>query len=233
MRIVVLKLFFGENLVVLCQILDYFNVKTVFHYEATFPRCFCVAASFVNRLKYRQIVFASALIVVFTESRSCVYDTCTVFSGNVVHACHEESLLSIRNSYKRHNLLVFHILKSCTLHFLEDFIFSCTQNLVCKTLCYIENVALVVAFKHSGLYIVDVRSYCQCHVGSKGPRCGCPCQEIFIFGANLLELHGQCVYLNHLISLSYLVGSKACSAARAVRQYFVTFVDEACIKEFL
>ena len=164
MRIVVLKLFFGENLVVLCQILDYFNIKTVFHYEAALPRCFCVAASFVNRLKYRQIVFASALIVVFTESRSCVYYAGTVFSGNIVHACDIESLLSCRNLYERHNLLVFHIFQSCTLHFIEDFIFSCTQNLVCKTLCYIENIALIIAFEHFRLDIVDVRTYCQCHV---------------------------------------------------------------------
>ena len=162
-----------------------------------------------------------------------MYDAGTVFSGNIVHACHKESFLAFRDSYERHNLLVFHVFKSCTLHLFENFVFSCAQNLVCKSLCHIENVALIVAFKHFRLDIVDVRTYCQGHVGCKCPRCCGPCQEIFIFGANLLELHGQCVYLNHLISLSYLVGSKACSAARAVRQYFVTFVDEACIKEFL
>ena len=80
MRIVVLHLFLGENLVVLGKVLDYFNVEAVLHDEAAFPRSFCIASSLVDRLKHRQIIFAAALIVVFTESRGRVNDSRTVLN---------------------------------------------------------------------------------------------------------------------------------------------------------
>lgn len=81
--------------------------KTVFHNEAALPRGFGVFASFTNRLQHREVVFAAALIVVFTEGRRGVYDAGTVFCGNIVHAGNDERVFIFVRYAERHQLLIF------------------------------------------------------------------------------------------------------------------------------
>ena len=77
--VIVLKLFFGKYLVVLCQIFYNLNVQAFLHYKVTFPRSLCIASSLIYRLQYRKVVLASALVVIFTKSRGGMNNACTIF----------------------------------------------------------------------------------------------------------------------------------------------------------
>ena len=92
-RIVVLHLFLRIDLVLCCEPLYYIYVKAVFHYESALPRSICVFALFIYRIHYRKIISPACVVVIFTESRCSVYDTCTVFDSYVVCACNEECFL--------------------------------------------------------------------------------------------------------------------------------------------
>ena len=196
----------------------------------TLPRCFRVFAFFVYRLKNRKVVFASALIVVFTESRCGVNDSGTVFRGNIIHAGYDECVLAFFRGAERHELFVFPVFHVAALEFFENFVFILAENLCCESFCEVEDIAFVVAGSHLNLYIVDVRSDGKRDVGCERPRCCRPCEEILVIRAFFLEFAGKRVYLDHLVALRYFVGRKSRSASRAVRQNLVAFVDEAFVE---
>ena len=154
-----LQLLLGEYLVFLCQPFDYFNVQALGHYELSLPRGFSVAASLVYRLQERQVVFQSALVVVFTEGRSSVNDTCSVFCTYIIHAGYEESL-PVRLA-ERHELFVFHILKILALHLLKHFVIVCSQSLVCQSLGNVEYIALFLPCSHFHFNVIHIRTHSQ------------------------------------------------------------------------
>ena len=224
-------LFFGENLVLCRQILDYIHIKSFFHYETSRPRSGGVAAPLVDRLKHRKTIFASALVVIFTESRSRMNDSRTVFDGHVIHAGDKESLFVSLN--KRHKLLIFDVFESRSLHRIEDLVFAFSKDFISQMFRNVEDVSFFIAFCHSRFYIIYVRTYRQSRIGGESPRRGGPRQEIFVFCSRSPEFYCECIGLYHLVALGYFVGSQTRSAARAVRKYLVSFVYESFIKEFL
>ena len=156
-----------------------------------------------------------------------MYYSGTVFRGDVVRGANEESLSGDLD--ERHQLFVLHALKISALHFLDDLILAVgAQDRVHSGLGHVVEPSVLLR-----LYVVDVRAYCQELVGGKGPRGGGPCHEVCVLLALLLERYVERSYLYHLVALSYLVRSKSCSAARAVRHYLVSFVDESGLEEFL
>ena len=116
-----------------------------------------------------------------------MYDTSTVFYGNVIHAGHEKCFLAAFRLYKRHQLFVFDILQHAALHFFQDFVCALAQYFIRKRFRNIEYIARFFTFIHLCFDIVDVRTNGQHGVGRQGPRgCG-PCQEIFVVRVFPLE----------------------------------------------
>ena len=229
-RVVMFHLFLGVDLVFCSQPLDDLYVQAVFHNESALPRSLGVFTLFIYRVHDRQIVASSCLVVVFTECRSRVYDTSTIFDGYVVCACYEESFL-VRLD-ERHQLFVFHVFQVFSLHFLQHFVAAFSQDFVSEDLCNIKDLAFFISGNHLYFDIVDLRSYCQGYVGCQRPRSRRPCQEVFV-SVFSLEFGCDGRYFDFFISLCYFVGSQSRSAARAVRQDLVSFVDHACLEEFL
>ena len=224
-------LLLGIDFVVFAQILDDLNIQTVFHNEVSLPRSFCIVSVFIHRLQYRQIVFASALIVVFTEGRSRMYDSCTVFRADVIHAGHEKCLFVCLA--ERHKLFVFNVFQVFALHFFYDFVFVVCKHLISQILTDPEEIAILFAADDSALDVINFRTYGQRHVGCQRPgRCR-PCQEVFIVCILALELHGQRVDLDILVALCDFVGSQSRFASRTIRQDFVSLVNESGLKEFV
>ena len=227
--VVVNNLFFSEDFVFSSQPFDDVYFQTVFHYETSNPWSICIFTFFVNRVNYRQVVSHTSLIVVFTECRCSMNDTCTVFDCNVVCASYEERFLF--RSDERHQLFVIHVFQICTFHFFQDLIVFCSQNFVSQNFCQVEDVSFFIACCHFNFYVVNIRTNCQCNVGSQCPWSCCPCQEVFVFSSNFLEFCCDCCNLNFFISLSYFVGSQTCSATWAVWQDFVSFIDFVSLEE--
>ena len=79
-----LQFFFFVDFIAFREVFDDIDIQTVFHNEAALPRGFGVFASFINRLQHREVVFAAALIVVFTEGRRGVYNACLLYTSRCV-----------------------------------------------------------------------------------------------------------------------------------------------------
>ena len=230
--IVVFHLFLCPDLVFSSQPLDDFHIQAVFHNEVTLPGSIGVLTFFIHRIDYRQVITTAGLIVVFPECRSGMNDTGTVFDGNIVSAGHEECLLIRLN--EGHQLFVFHEFQVLTLHFFYDSVTFFTafvglaQDLVSQDLSHIVVFAVLLC-----LDVVHVRTYGQSNVGSQSPGSGGPSQEVFVVGTLLLELRGDGGNLDFLVALSYFVGSQTGTAARAVGQDLVAFIDHVSLEEFL
>ena len=141
--------------------------------------CLCIHPLSSTGCSTGRSYLPAALIVVFTERRCSVDDTCTVLYGYVVHACHEESFLVWLA--ERHELLVFCVFQIAALHFFKYLVVFLTQYLVLpaplqdRRYCPHSSPS-----SHLHFDIVDVRAYCQSHVGSQRPRSSRPCQEVFV-----------------------------------------------------
>ena len=234
-RISVLHLLLGVDLVILGKILDDIDIQSVFHYESALPRSLCIAASLVYRLQNSEVILASAVIVVFTESRSCMDDSGTVFCRYVVHACNDERVLALFRHAERLDLLVCPVLHVGALYLLDYLILFTSESLISKRFGYPQKVAFVLAGLHEALNVIYVRSYSKSDVGSECPRCCCPCEEVLVVMVNACtsELAGKSIDLDVLVALSYLVRSKTCSAARAVRQDLISFVNKSLVEGVL
>ena len=162
MWIVVEQLLLGKDLVVLCQVFDDFYIEAVFHDEVACPRSLCVASALVYRLQHRETVFLSAVVVVLTESRRSMYDTCSIIYGNIVHACYVECFL-VRLA-ERHELVIFPILHVFAFEFFKHFVIACPKDFVREVLRQIENITLIVALEHLYFDVIYVRSYCKSNV---------------------------------------------------------------------
>ena len=197
-----LNLCFCEDFVFGCQPFDDFNIKAVFHYKSALPWSCSIETLLIYRVYYRKIVFSAALIVVFTERRSGMNDTCTVFCCYIVHTCNEECFFV--SLYKRHKLFVFYIFKVAAFHFFDDFIVALAENLICKALAYIKYAALFIACCHLNLEVIIVRSHCESYVCSQCPWSCRPCKEIFVCVFSL-ELCCDSCCLDFLVSLRHLM----------------------------
>ena len=227
-------LLLGVYLVLSCQILENFNVQTIFHYEAAGPWSLGKSALLVYRSCKRNVVATAGIVVVFTECISGVNQTGTILGADIIRTCNEERLLvSVFHLYERHELLVFLILQILTLHSFQNFVLAFSQHLVCQSLSDDQHVAFFRSFQHLRADVIYFRTHGNQHVGRQGPRCGGPCQEVLVVHALALELAGYSQYGNLLVSLCNLVGSQSRSAASAVRLYLVAFVDQSGIEELL
>ena len=227
-----LQFFFFVDFIAFREVFDDIDIQTVFHNEAALPRGFGIFASFINRLQHREIVFAAALIVVFTEGRRGVYDAGTVFCGNIVHAGNDERVFIFVRYAERHQLLIFPVFHVAALELLEHFVFVAREHLGCQTFRDIEDIALVVSGGHAHLDVVDIRPDRQRDIGCQRPRGRRPREKIFVVRTLFLEFTGQGVDFNHLIPLRDLMGGQTGSAARAVRQDLVALVDQSHIEGF-
>ena len=159
-------------------------------------------------------------------------DARTVFSAYVVHTCDYECVLAFLNLAERLELLVGPVLHVAALDLLCDFVLFARQHLISESLGYPKQVALVLSVLHEALDIIDVRTDCQSHVGSQRPRCCRPCEEVLVVMVDACpsELACKCVDLDVLVALRYLMRSESRSAARAVRQDLVSFVNKSLIE---
>ena len=230
-----LELLLSIDLVILCEIFDDIYIEAVFHDESALPRSLGIASPLIYRLQYCEVVLASAVVVVFTECRSCMNDTCTIFCGYIVHACYDECVLSLFRYTERLDLFICPVLHIGALDLLNYFVLFFSECLICKSFCYPQEVAFILTGLHKALYIINIRSYSQSDVGSKCPRCCCPCKEVFIVMINSCtsELACKSVDLDVLVALCYLVGSKSGSASRTVRQDLISFVDKSLVEGVL
>ncbi len=88
-----------------------------------------------------------------------------------------------------------------------------------KGFCHVVGVTV------SSLYLAVclVRVDTECNVGGKGPRRGCPCQDVSVF-ADYLEADNGRTFLDILVALRYFVCGKRCAAARTVGNDLKAFV---------
>ena len=230
-----LHLLLRVDLVVLSKILDDIYVETVFHDESSCPRCLSVAASLIDRLEHRQIVLAAAVVVVFTECRGRMNDSGTIFSADIIHTSDYKGVLSVLDLAERLDLLIGPVLHVTSFDLIDHFVFLAGEHLICESLSYPKEIPFVFAGLHEAHHVIDVRAYCQRNVGRECPwSCG-PCEEVLVvmIDTGTSELACECIDLYILIALSYLVRSKTCSAARAVRQDLVSLVNKALIESIL
>ena len=198
-----LDLLLGVDFVLFAEPLEDLDIEAFFHDEVALPRGIGKAASVIDRLQERQVVHASALVVVFSESRSGVDDSGTVFCAYIVHAGDVECFL-IR-CHERHELLIFHILQRFAGDFFDNFILLTFQHLRCQILADPEEIAFFRTFQDAALDVLDVRADGQGDVGRNGPRGRRPCQEVFVVSICHLEFACDGVDFDILIPLSYLM----------------------------
>ena len=201
-----------------------------------------------------QIIFPAHTSVILTESRCDMHDTGTVGHGYIV-ICHDEMCLLMllfrldgRSIPKRFILSSFQILSYILLQDLiclavcKRSVFrisvlillfgQSSEDSVQKSLCH--DVGITVAGLH--LHIGLRRIHAECQVGGQGPGRGGPCQEIillFAFCHLRLETDDGRALLYGLISLSYLVGGKGSSAARAIGHNLEALVQKTHIPDLL
>ena len=221
--VVMNNLFFSEDLVFSSQPFNDVYIQTVFHYETSSPWSFCIFTFFVNRVNYRQVIFQTSLIVVFTECRCCMNNTSTVFDCNVIVTCYKECFFV--RFYEWHQLFIFNIFQIDTLHFFNYFVVFSSQVFVSQGFCNVEVVTFIIACCHLYFQIINLWVNCQCNVGSQCPWSCCPSQEVFVFSSNFLEFSCDSCNFNFFVSLSYFVGSQTCSATWAVWQDLVSLID--------
>ncbi len=226
MRIIVLHFLLRVDLVFRRQPLDDLHVELRIQHKAAGPWSLGIVALLVHRIRYRQAVFLSGIVVVFTESRRGMNDTGAVFNGDIVVAGHIERLLIHLD--ERHELFIFDIFQILTLHFGNHFIGIGSQDLICKGLRHIVYFPVLFRFD-----IIDIAANGKGDIGRQRPRRGGPCQEIFIIRIFSFEFCGDRIRFYFFVAKRYLMGSQAGSASRAVRQDLVAFIDQSGLEEFL
>ena len=112
------------------------------------------------------------------------------------------------------------------LHFGNDRVFSFAQHGVCSGLGQVVELAVLL-----GLDVIDLRADRQEFVGRQGPGRGGPGQEVGVFFGLGLEGDRQGDDRHFFVALGDFVRSQARSAARAVREYFVTLIDQPRLEE--
>ena len=192
MRIVVLNFCLAVDFVFGGQPFNDVHIETVFHYETTGPRSLHVFSLFIHRIGNGKIVLSAGIIVIFSKSRSRMNDTGTVLRGDIIAAGNIKGFLIHFN--KGHQLFILNILQILAFHFFKHRIGAGSQNLISQGFADIIYRPLLFHFQ-----VIDIRTDSKGNVGCQRPRCGCPCQEIFVL-IFPLELYGYGVALNLFVT---------------------------------
>ena len=188
---------------------------------------FCEFALFIKRADFGNAVRLSGDRVVFTESRGDMDDACTVFGADIFGVDHAECAFG---------LLVCKVVEERRVsHAVEVFAFTAGDDGGDGVLFVVgvqarlgEDVerSFIVDFD-----VVDVGTGSERHVGGQGPRSRGPCKEIGVFFAVDFEADGDGGVVDFHISLvCFEIGERSC-AAGAVREDFMTFVDQSLVPE--
>ena len=190
----------------------------------------------VYELHKRQIVFASYLCIVFTESRRDMNDTSTVRHRNIIIACYKMRffmLFCCRFSGTDEQWLIFLIFQIRShiafqhfpgrLFFLRQF----TEHLVEQRFRHVINKTV----RRFHFYIAFLRIHTQCDVRRKRPGRRSPCEEVRVF-ADYFKTNYRGTLFYRLISLRHLVGGKRRSAARTVGHNFKSFIQKSFVPDF-
>ena len=217
-RVAVLKFRSGEEKASLVQIFQ--NHRICFLAENAGPGSFRSHLTFgVYQLQKRQVIFLTNLGVVLTESRCDMNDT-----GTIAH-----SYIGIADNVVRFFLQLFEVIERLIFFVFQIFSFvglqnlvgTFAQNLVSQSLCQVVNGSVFHFYLHIGL----IRVYAESHVGGKGPRCRGPGQDISVL-AHHFEFCNGGTFFDIFITLSHLMAGKRGTAARAVGNDLITFIEE-------
>ena len=169
--------------------------------------------SLLVRRNEGKVVLLTNLRVVLTECGSDVYDTGTVGHGYVVVAYDVMSLSLLSFNFLCGEVEEGHVLASfelCTIHLCEDlvsllafFLSKGREHLIEECLSHIVGVA--VSGSNLAVSVLGVNA--KCYVGGKSPGGGGPSEVVCIL-ISTLEASDSGLFLNGLISLSYLVAGK-------------------------
>ena len=127
--------------------------------------------------------------------------------------------------YEWEERLILFVLQFFSCIALQDLIISFSQNLIKQGFCHIVGV-----FPGCHFYIGFIWVHTQCHIGRKGPGCCGPCQNICVL-AFYFKTGDSGAFFYVLVSLGYLMAGKRGSAARAVGNDFISFIQKAFVPD--
>ncbi len=215
MRIVMHHLLLPEQFAIPRKPLDDLPIRI--HNEHALPGGTGIFSGIVYRLQNGQAVSPPGLIVVFPEGRRRMHNPRSVLRSNII--CHRNIKGLLIGGNEGHQLLIFHIFQIFALSLVQDLVLS-AQNPGGQMFFNIINRS----FKPDSL-IRRIRVHGQGCIGSQGPRCCGPYQEIFV-GVFPLEFDIHRRGFDLLIALGHFMGSQTGAAAGAVGKDLVSFIDQ-------
>ena len=189
--------------------------------------------------------------VVFTEQRSGMNNTRTVFRADIIRV--DDPVCAVGDEVKAFlDLLIFAAFDQVAAfgffaeevreerfvtHSQQIFAFAARRDfrhgvflVICTETRFRQNVEIIAVLDFD---IVNIRSGGKRHVGRQSPRGGSPRQNVGVLFADYFEPDGNGVVDNFLVALiGFEVGQRR-GAAGAVRQNLVAFVDQSLIPEIL
>ena len=202
------------------------NRHICFLAEGARPRSFLGHFTFfVYELYERKIVSVADFGVVLTKCRGDMNNTGTIgqcyvgIADYIVCFFVSDSLLSVREQR-----LVLFELEIFALIMLQN-LGAFSKNGIYQSGCHIIGISFACYF-----YVILIRVDAECNVGRKGPRCGGPCQDVCVLAFYFKADNGR-TFFDIFVSLCYFVGRKRGTAARAVRNDFVSFVQKTFLPD--
>ena len=192
----------------------------------------------IHQLDKRQIILASHVGVVLTESRGDMDHAGTVGQGYIAVTGYIKCLFMLfftgfhRTVKQRFIFLIFQILTHIGFQHLiggnlRIFLVQIAQDRIQQRLRHIIGISVRRFYFH----ILFFGVYAKSHVGGQGPGGGGPCQDISILSF-YLKTGDRRAFLHVLVALGHLMGGQGRTAAGAVRHDFKALVKKAFIPDF-
>ena len=199
----------------------------------------------IHHLDERRVIFAADSRIVLTKGRRDMDDTCAVRHGDIVVTVDEESLLVLcihgvlRALVKRLILLVLEVF---SLEGLKHNIGLAFRHLAVRHVLFSgrtehlvrQRLGDVVCEAIRGLYpdVRILRIDAERDIRRERPWRGRPCEEIGVLVLCLEADDGRAV-LDRLVSLCHLMARERRPAARAVRHYLESLVQQPLVPDRL